>query len=75
MEAPLSGTCEAGWHASSLVGSGPAGCGSVCQQHAPYYGDVESGGRVVGDVGGVLLHTALSVTLAGWWQPALSRSG
>ena len=44
MEAPLSGTCEAGWRASGLVGSSPAGCGSACQTHAPYYGDVESGG-------------------------------
>ena len=74
MEVPLSGTCEAGWRASSSVGSCPAGCGSACQQHAPHCGDVESGDRVVCDVGGALLHAVLSATLAGWWQPVGSHS-
>ena len=75
MEVPLSGTCEAGWRASGLVGSSPAECGSASQQHAPHYGDVESGGRVVGDVGGTPLRVVLSATLAGWWQPAEGRPG
>ena len=44
----MSGTCEAGWRASSPVGSSPAGCGSALQHHAPHCGDVESGGCDVG---------------------------